>query len=94
MIDILGMLLPGGLMLLLLEQDVHWMKDLLDYWGAKADNLLFIMIYLCGSYGVGMLLHEMGSIIEKLMWKVPLFNPSVWAAVEITNATWKAHLSS
>ena len=82
MIDILGMLLPGGLMLLLLEQDVHWMKELLDYWGAKADNLLFIMIYLCGSYGVGMLLHEMGSIIEKLMWKVPLFNPSVWAAVE------------
>lgn len=43
MIDILGMLLPGGLMLLLLEQDVHWMKDLLDYWGAKADNLLFII---------------------------------------------------
>lgn len=82
MIDILGMLLPGGLMLLLLEQDLHWMKDLLDYLGAKADNLLFIMIFLCGSYGVGMLLHEMGSIIEKLMWKVPLFSPEVWAAVE------------
>lgn len=81
MIDILGMLLPGGLMLLLLEQDINWMKDLSNYLGIKAGDLLITMIFLCGSYGVGMLLHEMGSTVEKLMWKSPFFSPSIWAAV-------------
>lgn len=81
MIDILGMLLPGGLMLLLLEQDINWMRDLSNYLGIKAGDLLIAMIFLCGSYAVGMLLHEMGSAVEKLMWKNPFFNPSIWAAV-------------
>lgn len=82
MIDILGMLLPGGLTLLLLEQDLTWMRDLIKHLDTKADNLLIIMIFLCGSYGVGMLLHEMGSCVEKLMWECPFFSPSIWAAVK------------
>jgi hypothetical protein len=81
MIDILGMCIPGGLLLLLLEQDIHCFEGLKTYFGLEPDNFIWIVIFLCGSYGVGMLLHELGSMAEKLLWKNPLFNPRVYAAV-------------
>lgn len=81
MIDILGMLLPGGLMLLLLEMDYHVLKRMGDYFEIRADKLLWIAIFLCASYFLGMLLHELGSMVEKLMWRNPLLSPRVYAAI-------------
>lgn len=81
MIDILGMLLPGGLMLLLLEVDFEVLGIMGKYFGFESGNLLWIAIFLCASYFLGMLLHELGSVIEKLMWRNPLLNPRIYAAV-------------
>lgn len=82
MVDILGMLIPGGLMLLILEQDIQCLAFLTEILGGVgASNLFWCIIFLCGSYLVGMLLHEIGSVIEKLLWKCPLTNPRVYAAL-------------
>lgn len=81
MIDILGMLLPGGLMLLLLEMDFDPLSRMGKHLGLEAGNLMWTAIFLCASYFLGMLLHELGSVIEKLMWRNPLLNPRVYAAI-------------
>lgn len=81
MIDILGMLLPGGLMLLLLEMDFEVLGIMGKYFGFESGNLMWTAIFLCASYFLGMLLHELGSVIEKLMWRNPLLNPRVYAAI-------------
>lgn len=81
MIDILGILIPGGLLLLLFEQDIHWVKCLTSLLGVGADKLLWVAIFLCGSYFVGMLLHELGSKVEKLLWMNPLSDPHIYAAI-------------
>lgn len=81
MIDILGMLIPGGLLLLLFEQDIHCLEYLTKLLGVGANNILWIAIYICGSYLIGALLHEIGSAIELLLWRNPLVDPRVFAAV-------------
>lgn len=83
MIDILGMLLPGGFMLLLLESDLHMLNHLRTALGIEADKLLWAIVFLCLSYFVGMLLHEIGSIIEKILWSNPFLNPRVYVAAAI-----------
>lgn len=80
MIDILGMLLPGGLLLLMLESDLHILNHLRTALWIEADKLLWLVVFLCLSYFAGMLLHEMGSVIEKILWKNPLLNPRVYVA--------------
>lgn len=80
MIDILGMLLPGGLMLLLVESDIHMLNHLRTALGIEADKLLWAIVFLCLSYFVGMLLHEIGSIVEKILWTNPFLNPRVYVA--------------
>ena len=57
MIDILGMLVPGGLMLLLFENEFNCLNCLTEIIGAGAENVLWIAIFLCGSYLVGIILH-------------------------------------
>ena len=81
MIDILGMLLPGGLMMLLLEMDYGLFQKMGSYFTIEAGNVLWSAVFLCASYFMGMLLHEIGSVIEKLMWRNPLLNPRVYAAI-------------
>lgn len=80
MIDILGMILPGGLILLLLESDLHMLNYLMTTLGVEADKLLWAVVFLSISYFAGMLLHEAGSLVEKLMWMNPLLNPRVYTA--------------
>lgn len=84
MIDILGIILPGGLILLLLESDLHMLNYLMTTLGVEADKLLWAVIFLSISYFAGMLLHEAGSLIEKMMWMNPLLNPRVYAAFSTT----------
>ena len=81
MIDILGMMIPGGLMLVLLEKDTLLLNHLRSILCNEGDHILWSIVFLCISYFTGMLLHEIGSVIEKILWKIPWMNPRVYAAI-------------
>ena len=82
MIDILGMMIPGGLMLVLLEKDTLLLNHLRSILCSEGDHALWSIVFLCISYFTGMLLHEIGSVIEKLLWQIPWLNPRIYAAVK------------
>ena len=81
MIDILGMMCPGGLMLLLMESDIHLLAHLKTALNIQEDKVLWGIVVLGMSYVMGMILHEAGSVIEKILWTNPMMNPRSYAAV-------------
>lgn len=84
MIDILGMMIPGAVLMLAFEKDLAIMSTLASCMGPgiTGENILWIVMFVSLSYVVGMLLHEMGSILQKLMWKSRLFDPRVYASIQ------------
>lgn len=83
MIDLLGMILPGGLLLLLFEQDLHCLEDMRLYLDVGSGTLIWCTIFLCGSYLLGMLLHELGSILEKLETTIVIQTPRCWTTMVV-----------
>ena len=81
LIDILGMILPGGLTLMLFEKDIGFLRFMTWSIGSEPSVVIWSASFLLGSYFVGMLLHELGSIAEKLVWLNPLTDPRVYGAV-------------
>lgn len=80
MIDLLGMILPGSLMVLIFGTEFGVWEMLPENAGLSAEELTaFILILLVG-YVAGMLLHELGDLAEKLLWRNRMLNPRVWAA--------------
>lgn len=84
-IDFLGILVPGSFLLLLFSLDYPvW-----DIWrfyfeeGSVADTVIFLI----AGYLIGMLLHELGDLFEKLIWVCPWFNPRYHAAKTVFVAT-------
>ena len=80
-IDFLGILVPGSFLLLLFNQDYPIRDIWCDYFGtgSAADTVIFLII----GYLVGMLIHELGDLLEKLIWAFPWFNPRYYAAKKI-----------
>lgn len=80
-IDILGIGVPGCLMVLLLGGDqtaqLLWMEQFQN--NALAFGVVLIVV---GSL-VGMLIHELGDMIEKGLWLIPWLDPKVYAAVAV-----------
>lgn len=81
MIDVLGMMLPGGLMLMLFEEDIGFLEFMSRLTGDQQNLVVWGVAFLMGSYLVGMLLHELGSMAEKLMWTNPITDPRIYGAV-------------
>ena len=84
-IDILGIGVPGCLLVLLLGGDQT--AELL--WMSQFDNhpLAFgIMLIAVGSLA-GMLIQELGDIIEKGLWLIPWLDPKVYAAHIVNTST-------
>lgn len=81
-IDFLGILVPGGLVLLLFNPDFSIRKIWCSYFnpGSVADSVIFLV----AGYLIGMLLHETGDLFEKLIRKCPLFDPCYYAAKKVT----------
>lgn len=87
-IDILGIGVPGCLLLLLLGGDQT--AELL--WMDQFDNhpLAFgIVLIIVGSLA-GMLLQELGDMIEKGLWLIPCLDPKVYAAYIVNTDDLKA----
>lgn len=80
-IDFLGMIVPGGLLVLLFNKDYELQKIWSDYYGN--DMVASTIILLIAGYLIGMLIHELGDILEKQIWKMDGLNPRYYAAKEV-----------
>lgn len=81
MIDFLGMLLPGSLLMLLFGEEFGVWCILKDFFGDENCIGTITVVVIIGGYAIGMLLHEMGDLLEKILWINPLANPRSYAAI-------------
>lgn len=80
-IDFLGILFPGSAFLLLINYAQTKQIFGLEF---TAADVIFI---LTGGYFIGSLIHELGDLLEKTIWKNPFFDPKVYAARAMKNYT-------
>lgn len=81
MIDFLGMLLPGSLLMLLFGEEFGVWHMLKDFFGDENCIGTITVVVIIGGYAIGMLLHEIGDLLEKILWINPLANPRSYAAI-------------
>lgn len=89
-IDFLGMIVPGSLLVLLFHKDYEVQSIWNDYFGN--DTVANTIILLVAGYLIGMLIHEWGDILEKAVWKLNLLNPRYCAAKRVfsnVNSTYR-----
>lgn len=80
-IDFLGMIVPGGMLVLLFNKDYELQSIWSDYF--ENDMAANTIILLIAGYLIGMLVHELGDILEKQIWKMDRLNPRYYAAKEV-----------
>lgn len=80
-IDFLGMIVPGGMLVLLFSRDYELQSIWSDYFGNY--TTANVIILLIAGYLIGMLIHELGDIFEKQIWKMNKLNPRYYAAKEV-----------
>ena len=80
-IDFLGMIVPGSLLVLLFNRDYELQSIWSDYF--ENDMAANTIILLIAGYLIGMLIHELGDVLEKQIWKTNWFNPRYYAAREV-----------
>lgn len=80
-IDFLGILVPGSLVLLLFSQDYPIRNIWCGFFGSSsaADTIIFLV----AGYLTGMLIHELGDLLEKIIWACPYLNPRYHAAKNV-----------
>lgn len=80
-IDFLGMIVPGGMLVLLFSKDYELQNIWRDYF--ENDMVANTIILLIAGYLIGMLIHELGDVLEKQIWKMNRLNPRYYAAKEV-----------
>ena len=80
-IDILGIGVPGCLLVLLLGGDqtaeLLWMEQF------QSHPLAFGIVLIAVGSVVGMLIQELGDMIEKGLWLIPWLDPKIYAACSV-----------
>lgn len=81
MIDFMGMIFPGSVTVLLFGAETDLWYKMKTLWGAAPEMAAKLVFIIVMGYFAGMLLHEVGDILEYLTgWSTPL-NPRGCAAV-------------
>lgn len=78
-IDFLGMLLPGSLYVMA-SRELLPVDKLLKYFGDEPGAAAQVTFLLVGGYVIGILFHEVGDWLEKLLWHFRFLNPRTYAA--------------
>lgn len=78
-IDFLGMLLPGSLFIMAAQEALP-VDELLKYFGDNPGTAPRVTILLVGGYVIGMLFHELGDLLERLLWHCQRLDPRTRAA--------------
>lgn len=81
MTDLLGMLVPGSVVAFLVDKEYQVFATLSQLTGTEFSAVLSITLIIIAGYFIGMLVHEIGDCVEKLLWGYPGFNPRIYAAI-------------
>lgn len=81
MIDFLGMLLPGSLLMILFGEEFGVWLMIINFLGNEDCIGTITVVIIIGGYAIGMLLHEIGDLLEKILWINLLVNPRSYAAI-------------
>ncbi len=82
MIDLLGILLPGAVVTALLGIEFSfwdWLAGVLGLESLGAGIISAVLIIV--GFVIGTLLHELGDVLEDLLWSTNLLNPKLYAAI-------------
>lgn len=79
-IDFLGIIVPGCILVLLITGDHTALLLWQDYFGSEATVFIKGVFLLIAGYLAGMVLHEIGDLIEKGMWCFHTLDPKAYAA--------------
>lgn len=81
MISLLGILLPGALLVALFGTEFEVWSRTCAYFGVTMSTGLVSTILIIAGFAFGTLLHELGDLMEKCLWSTRLLNPRTYAAV-------------
>lgn len=87
MTDFLGIMFPGSVFFVILAKEMNIWSHLYNLWGSYFGVAAQIAVVLILGYVIGMLIHEIGDIIERMMWVNPILNPRIYAALFVGVAT-------
>ena len=79
-IDFLGIIAPGCLLVLIITGDNTTLMLWPDYFGGDATVFVKGLFLLIAGYLAGMILHELGDLIEKGVWSIHSLDPKAYAA--------------
>lgn len=79
-IDFLGIIVPGSLLVLLVTGDNTQLLLWADYFGVEATIWIKGLFLLIAGYLAGMVLHEIGDQIERGTWCFHVLDPKAYAA--------------
>lgn len=79
-IDFLGIIVPGCILVLLITGDHTALLLWQDYFGPEATAFIKGVFLLIAGYLAGMVLHEIGDLLEKGMWCFHTLDPKAYAA--------------
>lgn len=79
-IDILGIMPAGVILILLLSPDIAFSSWLDDYFSTPVSEAILIVFLITAGYILGLLIHDVGDIIESFLFGVWYFSPLYYAA--------------
>lgn len=82
-IDFLGIGIPGCTLVLLLMGDQVEALLWANFFGTTCSELTRAIILIILGYIVGMLIHEIGDVIEKALWRIIWLDPKAYAAYAV-----------
>lgn len=82
-IDFLGIIVPGSVLVLLIAGDHTELLLWSAYFGNDATTVIKGLFLLIAGYLAGMVLHELGDLMEKGAWCVTRFDPKAYAAYAV-----------
>ena len=76
-LDLLGMIFPGSVLMVLICAECGAWPMIEQFVGSGMIGGVKTVVILFGGYALGMLLHDIGDMAERLLWQIPVFNPKV-----------------
>ncbi len=77
MLDLLGMIFPGSVLMVLICAECGAWPMIEHFVGSGMMSGVKTVVILFGGYALGMLLHDIGDMVERMLWQIPVFNPKV-----------------
>lgn len=78
-IDFLGMLVPGSVVIFILSMDYNIENFWNSVFGSESGGLVRVTMLIIMGYISGMIIHEIGDFLENNIWKIDFLNPKLYA---------------